>query len=117
VATKLTSKSPAERAAIAELEKLMKRMQKDNADSSKAAAYISHISAPLHGLMLASEAFFGALDALKTADATGEKPAVKSATREVNKCNRKLDKNRDELLQMVEMSKHSFKRKPKTTAT
>ena len=116
MATKSTLKSPVERTAIAELEKLMKRLQKDNADSVKAAAYISHISAPLHGLMLASEAFFGVLEALKTAEATGEKPALKIATREVNKCKRQLDKNRDELLHMVEMSKHAFKRKPKPIA-
>ena len=44
VATKSTLKSPAERTAIAELEKLMKRLQKDNADSVKAAAYVSHIT-------------------------------------------------------------------------
>jgi hypothetical protein len=115
VATKLTSKSPAERAALAELEKLMKRLQKDNADSVKAAAYLSHISTPLHALMAASGDFFKAVEALRAAEASGDKAAAKSANREVNRHKRKLDKSRDELLRMVEMSKCSFKRKPKTT--
>jgi len=116
VATKLTSKSPAERAAIAELEKLMKRLQKDNADSAKAAAYLSHISMPLHALKVAGGDLFEALEALRAAEAIGDTTAAKSANREVNRHKRKLDKSRDELLQMVEMSKHSFKRKPKATA-
>ncbi len=101
---------------MAELEKLMKRLQKDNADSVKAAAYLSHISTPLHALMAASADFFVAAEALRAAEASGDKTTTKSANREVNRHKRKLDKSRDELLQMVEMSKFAFKRKPKTAA-
>lgn len=95
VTTKLTSKSPNEKGAIAKLEKLMKRLQKDNADSVKTAACVSHISTPLHALKVASGDLVEALQALMAAEATGDKTAAKSANREVNKDKRKVDKSRD----------------------
>jgi hypothetical protein len=109
-------KSPVERVAIAELEKLMKRLHKDNADSLKAAAYIRHITAPLHGLKLAQTDLFGSLEMLRAAEATGDETAAKLANRKVTMHARRLNKNRDELLHMVELSKYAFKRKPKPTA-
>ena len=101
---------------MAVLEKLMKRLQKDNADSVRAAAYVSHISTPLHALKVASGDLVEALEALRAAEATADKTAAKSANLEVNRHKRKLDKSRDELLQMVEMSKFAFKRKPEIAA-
>jgi hypothetical protein len=94
----------------------MKRLQKDKANSVKAAAHLSHISEPLHALKLASEDFFDSLEVLTAAEAIGDKTAAKVANREVNMYTRKLNKNRDELLHMVEMSQHAFKRKPRPTS-
>ncbi|MFL9906817.1 hypothetical protein [Paraburkholderia sp. RL17-337-BIB-A] len=115
MATKSTKKVPVERVAIAELEKLMKRLQKDNADSLKAAVYLNHISTPLHGLKLAQADLFDSLEMLRAAEATGDETAAKLANREVTMYARRLNKNRDELLHMVEMSQDAFKRKPKQT--